>query len=91
MDNFFTWDMLISFSTFTMTVYMVVEFTKGFTFLKKIQTKYYSFIVAFTLIMLSQLHSGTFRLWDIVIYVLSAMSISLAGNGLSNFNKTDKK
>lgn len=86
MTEFFTWDMLMTYATFTTTVFMVVEFTKGLKILDWVQTKYYSFVVAFVLISLTQLHGGTFRLWDIVIYILSAITISLSSNGLSDFN-----
>ena len=65
---------------------MVVEFTKGLKYIKKIPTKYWSFFIAFILLTITNIVMGTFRAVDIVIYLLTAISISLGSNGLSNFN-----
>ena len=87
LDGFITWEMLAVFTTLSAIVYMFVEFTKEIKIVSKIKTKYYSALVAFALITLTQLHGGTFQLWDVVLYVLSAMVISLSANGLHDFNK----
>jgi hypothetical protein len=87
MDNFITWDVLKTYASFVTIVFMVVEFTKDLKFIKKIETKYWSFIVAFILLTITNAVLGTFRFVDIILYALSSMSISLGANGLSNFNK----
>ena len=87
MDNFITWDVLKTYASFVTIVFMVVEFTKDLKYIKKIQTKYWSFIVAFILLTITNAVLGTFRFVDIILYALSSMSISLGANGLSNFNK----
>lgn len=86
MDNFITWDVLKTYASFVTIVFMVVEFTKDLKFIKKIKTKYWSFIVAFILLTMTNVVLGTFRFVDIILYALSSMSISLGANGLSNFN-----
>ncbi len=86
-DNFITWNMVAVYGTLSMLTFMVVEFTKSIPIIEGIKTKYYSAVIAFTLILLTQLHAGTFNYWDIVLYILSAISISLGANGLSDFNK----
>lgn len=85
-DTFITWNMLATYGTLSMLVFVVVEFTKNLKFLKDIPTKYYSAAIAFVLIVLAQLQASTFKLWDIVLYALSAIVISLSANGLSDFN-----
>lgn len=87
MDGFLTWDVLLTFSGLVSVVYMVVEFTKGLPLIKKIQTRYWSFIVSLILIMSTNAVMGTFKPVDVLLYSLTAMSISLGSNGLSNFNK----
>lgn len=87
MDNFITWDILLSYATFVGTVYTVVEFTKELPLIKKIQTKYWSFMVCLALLIATNLAVGTFVSKDILLYVLSSITISLSANGLSNFNK----
>jgi len=85
-ESFVSWDMLITFSTFVASVFMLVEFTKELPLIKLIRTKYYSAIIAFILLVIVNLHGGTFEYWDIVLYVLSACSISFTSNGISDFN-----
>lgn len=86
MDNFLSWDTLTTYASFITIVFMVVEFTKGLKYIKKIPTKYWSFFIAFILLTITNIVTGTFRAVDIVIYLLTAISISLGSNGLSNFN-----
>lgn len=86
MDNFLSWDTLTTYASFITIVFMVVEFTKGLKYIKKIPTKYWSFFIAFILLTITNIVMGTFRVVDIVIYLLTAISISLGSNGLSNFN-----
>ena len=91
LNGFVSWDMLSTYATFVAMVFTFVEFTKGLNPFTELKTKYYSAIVAFILICLVQAHAGTFAYWDIVLYVLSAITISLSANGLSDFqNPVDK-
>lgn len=89
MKQFITWDMLQTYTTFVTIVFMIVEFTKNLKVLKKIKTKYWSFIVASILLTITNMVVGTFRPVDVILYLLSGISISLGANGLSNFNKKD--
>lgn len=90
MDGFLTWDVLLTFSGLVSVVYMVVEFTKGLPLIKKIPTRYWSFIIAVGLIISTNAVVGTFKPVDILLYSLTAISISLGSNGLSNFNKKEE-
>jgi len=85
MNDFITWAILGTYATFVTMVYMVVEFTKELPYIVKIHTKYYSAIVAFLLMLAVVLHDGTFTYWDIVLYALTSISVSLGANGLSDF------
>lgn len=87
MNEFVTWEMLINYSTLVTIVFMVVEFTKNLKIFDILPTKYYSAIISIILIVLTHLQAGTFKLWDIVLYILSGIVISLSANGLSDFNK----
>jgi hypothetical protein len=91
MDNFITWDVLVNYTTFVSIVYMVVEFTKTLPLVKKIPTKYWSFITSFVLIIMTNLAVGSFVAKNILLYSLSSIAISLSANGLSDFNKGDGK
>lgn len=95
--GFISWEMLATFTSFVTILFMFVEFTKELPLISKIKTKYYSGICAFVLLTVVNVHGGTFQAWDMVIYMLSAISISLTANGISDFNnpvdktKKDKK
>ena len=90
MDSFLTWEVLLTFSGLVGAVYMAVEFTKEIKFIKKIPTKYWSWIIALLLLVVTNLVIGKFTYKDIVLYMLNAIVISLSSNGLNDFNK-DKK
>lgn len=86
MNDFLTWEVLTTYATFVAIVFMVVEFTKDLPLIKKIPTKYWSFFIASGLLTIVNLVMETFSTVDIILYLLSGMSISLGANGLSNFN-----
>ena len=65
---------------------MVVEFTKELKLIRKIKTQYWSWIIAFSLLIITKLATGGFNYIDIILYALSSIAISLGSNGLSNFN-----
>lgn len=87
MEEFLTWDVLSTYASFVTIVFMVVEFTKDLKGIKKMPTKYWSFIISFVLMIIANVALGTFRFADLILYALSSMAISLGSNGLNNFNK----
>lgn len=91
MENFLTWDVLTTYASFVSMVFMVVEFTKDLKIIKKIPTKYWSFFIAFILLCATNIVMNTFMVADIILYLLTSISISLGSNGLSNFNKGNKE
>ena len=91
MEKFITWDILTTYATFVTVVFMVVEFTKELKIVKKIPTKYWSFLIAFILLTITNLVVGNFKAVDMILYALSAISISLGANGLSNFNNKESE
>lgn len=88
MDGFISWNILFEYTSFVTIVFAVVEFTKGLPFIKKMPTKYWSAFISFILLLAANLHNRSFATWDIILYILSAIVISLGSNGLANFNKT---
>lgn len=87
MEEFLTWDVLSTYASFVTIVFMVVEFTKDLKGIKKIPTKYWSFVISFVLMIITNLALETFHFADLILYALSSMAISLGSNGLNNFNK----
>lgn len=91
MNEFLTWEVLLTFTGLVTTTYMVTEFTKEIPFIKKLPTKYWSYIIALILLFSVNLVTGSFRYEDIVLYLLNAIPVSLSANGLNNFNGIKKK
>ena len=90
-DSFITWDTLLVYTTYVMVVYLIVKFTKELPFIKAIPTKYFVWFVSFIGLILINLHNSTFKLWDVLLYAISSILIAMNGNGISDFNKSDKK
>ena len=66
---------------------MVVEFTKGLKIIANISVKQWSFVVSFVLLILVYMANCTFHIMELILYALTAISISLGSNGLSDYNK----
>ena len=86
MDNFMTWEILLSFSGLVGAVYTITEFTKELKIIKKIPTKYWSFFIALILLISTNLVLNTFDIKDTILYLINAIIVSLSSNGLYNFN-----
>lgn len=95
MNEFFTWEVLLTFTGLTSVVYMITEFTKGISFIKKIPTKYWSYLIALILLFAVNIITKNFKCEDIILYIINAIPISLSANGLKDFNikktPTDKE
>ena len=91
MDSFITWEALITFGGLTSATYMVVEFTKEIKWIKKIPTRYWCFVIAFLIMILTNVVLETFDIKNLLLYVLNSILITFSSNGLSDFNKDRKK
>lgn len=85
MDNFITFDMLATWVSFVSITLGVTQFLKEIKILKKIPTKYLSFMIALILIVITNLALGTFRFIDVTLYVISAIFAGMNANGVYDF------
>lgn len=88
-ESFITWETLLTYTTFVSTVFMVVEFTKELPLIRKIPTRYWSFLTSLILLIIVNIVMKSFKIEDTVLYILSSMAISFGSNGLSDFNKKE--
>ena len=91
MDGFITWDNMLNYTTFVTILFMVVEFTKNLPLINKISTKYWSCILSVIMIVITNIVTGNYNNNDIMLYILTSISISLGANGLSDFGKKEEK
>lgn len=90
MTEFMSWKILSEFVSFVGVVFMVVEFTKELPVIKKIPTKYWAFIISLLLVIIVNIQAKSFEPFDIVLYILSSITVGMSSNGLYNFNKYSK-
>ena len=91
MEQFLTWGMLGDYGIFVFVVFSIVAVTKNFWLIKKLPTRLWSIIVSFVLLLLVNMQAGTFVMWDIVLYGVNSILISLTANGLADVNKVGVK
>lgn len=86
-EQFVTWEMLRDFALLIGIVLTATQFIKNLPGIRKIPTKYLAWIIAFILIILTNIQSKSFTGLDIVLYALSAMFISTSANGIHDMGK----
>lgn len=91
MDKFFTYEMLMTYATCVTAVFGVTQFIKEIPGIKKIPTKYVSFLVAIIIVTLSNIATGQFKVSNILLYILSSVFISMNANGIYDFDTKKKK
>lgn len=91
MEQFMTWEMLGDYAMFVLAVFSIVAVTKNAWIIKKVPTRAWSIMVSFLLLVIVNLRAGTFGAWDVVMYFINAILISLNANGLADINKAGEK
>lgn len=87
MNEFITWEMLGDFVKLTGIVLAATQFTKNLPLIKKLPTKYLSWLIAFVLITVTNINVGAFAPMDIVLYALSAMFVGTSASGIYDTGK----
>lgn len=86
MNNFFTYEMLLTYATCVTAVFGVTQFIKDIPGIKKIPTKYLSCVIALVVVVLTNIAVKQFRVDNILLYVLSSIFISMNANGIYDFD-----
>lgn len=91
MEQFMTWEMLGDYAMFVLAVFSIVAVTKNAWIIKKVPTRAWSIMVSFLLLVIVDLHAGTFQMWNTVLHFINGILISLNANGLADINKVGEK
>lgn len=91
LNDFLTWEVLLTFTGLVTATHMVTEFTKELPLIKKMPTKYWSYLIALTLLISVNIVCGSFKYEDILLYLVNSIPVSLSANGLKDFNNNLKK
>ena len=79
--EFTTWPILATNAGATGMVLLITEFTKSLPGIKKMPTQLWSYILAFAILMLSNLFIGELTLESAVLVLFNAVVVALAANG----------
>ena len=79
MENFLTWDILLSYGGCVAGTILVTEWMKKV--FAKIPTQIVSFVVALVILVVGHLALGTFVWADSFLYLINAIGVALASNG----------
>lgn len=79
LDNFLTWDVLLTYAGCVAGTVLVTEWFKKF--LAKIPTQIVSFVIAVLILFIGHLATGTFSWAEAPLYLVNAIAVSLAANG----------
>lgn len=84
MNEFFTWSMLATMAGGTAAVTLITQFIKWISGNKVSGwgIRAISFVVAMIIMFVAPIVGGTFAVADIILYILNAVIITLAANGL---------
>lgn len=79
--SFFDWSYLGTFAGALAAVALITELIKELPALKKVPTQFVSWALAFIILILAQLFTGTLSAQSAVLCVLNGAMVSLAANG----------
>ena len=80
MDNFLSWDALLTFSGCVAGTVLVTEFIKKL-FGEKVPAQLVSFLIAAVILFVGHLATGTFVWKEALLYLINAAAVSLSANG----------
>ena len=79
LENFLTWDILLSYSGCVAATILVTEWLKRV--FAKVPTQIVSFVVSLLILIVGHLALGTFAWADSFLYLINAIGVALASNG----------
>ena len=79
MDNFLSWDILLTFSGCVAGTLLLTEFLKKLC--QHIPAQLVSFIIAALILVVGHAAAGTFAWEEAPLYLVNAVAVSLSANG----------
>lgn len=82
MNEFLTWDYLLSFAGCVTGTALITQFLKNVSFIQKIGAQFISYIIAMVILVVAQIATGTLNWQLIALDVFNAAVVSFASNGV---------
>jgi hypothetical protein len=91
MNEYFTWELLASYTGAILAVALITQFIKNLGFIKKIPTRVTSYVVALIIMILALIFTGNFTWGGAVLTIINAVVVSLASNGTRDALALERK
>lgn len=88
MNEFVTWEFLLSFGGCMAATALLTQFVKKMDFLKNVDTQIISCVVAILVLIVSQIATGTFTWTNFALDFVNGVVIAFASNGVYDATKT---
>ncbi len=89
MEEFFTWSALATYAGALVATMLITQLFKEVSFIGKLPTRIFSWIVAVVILILANLFTGALTWGSAVLSLVNAVVVSLAANGGYDFIKTE--
>lgn len=91
MNEYFTWELLGSYTGAILAVALITQFVKNLGFIKRIPTRVTSYVVALVIMILALIFTGNFTWGGAVLTIINAVVVSLASNGTRDALALERK
>lgn len=91
MNEYFTWELLGSYTGAILAVALITQFIKNLGFIKRIPTRVTSYVVALIIMILALIFTGNFTWGGAVLTIINAVVVSLASNGTRDALALERK
>ena len=82
MQEFFTWSVLATYAGATLATTLITQLLKGVSFIDKLPTQIFSYIVAFFVLLLGNVFTNGLSLDGAFLSLINAVVVSFASNGV---------
>ena len=91
MNEYFTWELLASYTGAILAVTLITQFIKNLGFIAKIPTRVTSYVVALIIMILALVFTGNFTWGGAVLTIINSVVVSLAANGTRDALALERK
>ncbi len=81
MQEFFTWESLLTCTGATLVTTLITQFFKDMPIVKRLPTRVFSYIIAVAVMLTAMAFEGNFSFRNAVIALINAVVVALASNG----------
>ena len=82
MNDFFSWEVLSTYSGAILATSLITQIFKGVPFIDKIPTKVFSFCIGLIVLLTAQIFTNNFSVPNLALSIINAVIVSLASNGV---------